>query len=325
MDRRQFLCMAGTVALPLAARAQSAGMPVIGFLNTTSPDSYAFNAEAFRQGLATQGFVDRKNVVIEFRWANGDYSLMPSLAKELAGLNVAVIAATGDLVSAHAAQAASASIPIVFTIGSDPMKFGLVKSMNLPGGNLTGMTLFSSTLVAKRTELLTQLVPNIRTIGLLMNPANTNAAADLEEAREAARKLDKQTVVANARSQNEIPTAFEQLIKQHADAALIASDPFMLNQRVAITGLAAQHAMPILYWSREFAMAGGFASYGTGVTWMYREAGVYCGRILKGAKPTELPVLQPTKFDFVINMKAAKGLNMVVPPSLLSTADEVIE
>ena len=177
MDRRQFLCMAGTVALPLAARAQSAGMPVVGFLNTTSPDSYAFNAEAFRQGLATQGFVERKNVVIEYRWANGDYSLMPSLAKELAGLNVAVIAATGDLVSAHAAQAASASIPIVFTIGSDPMKFGLVKSMNLPGGNLTGMTLFSSTLVAKRTELLTQLVPNIRTIGLLMNPANTNAVA----------------------------------------------------------------------------------------------------------------------------------------------------
>ena len=205
------------------------------------------------------------------------------------------------------------------------MRFGLVKSMNLPGGNLTGMTLFSSTLVAKRTELLTQLVPNIRTIGLLMNPANTNAAADLEEAREAARKLDKETVVANARSQNEIPTAFEQLIKQHADAALIASDPFMLNQRVAITGLAAQHAMPILYWSREFAMAGGLASYGTGVTWMYREAGVYCGRILKGAKPAELPVLQPTKFDFVINMKAAKGLNMAVPPSLLSTADEVIE
>jgi putative ABC transport system substrate-binding protein len=188
-------------------------MPIVGFLNTTSPDSYAFNAEAFRQGLSSQGFVERKNVVIEYRWANGDYSRMPALAKELANLNVSVIAATGDLVSAHAAQAASASIPIVFTIGSDPMKFGLVKSMNLPGGNLTGMTLFSSTLVAKRTELLTQIVPNVRTIGLLMNSANTNAAADLEEAREAARQLGRQTVVANARSQAELPTAFEELIK----------------------------------------------------------------------------------------------------------------
>jgi putative tryptophan/tyrosine transport system substrate-binding protein len=325
MDRRQFLCVAATLALPLAARAQSTGMPVVGFLNTTSPDSYAFNAEAFRQGLATQGFVERKNVVIEYRWANGDYNLMPSLAKELASLNVAVIAATGDLVSAHAAQAASASIPIVFTIGSDPIKFGLVKSMNLPGGNLTGMTLFSSTLVAKRLELLTQLVPNVRTIGLLMNPANTNAAADLEEAREAARQLGRQTVVVNARSQNELPTAFEQLIQQNADAALIASDPFMLNQRVTITGLAAQHAIPTLYWSREFAFAGGLASYGTGVTWMYREAGVYCGKILKGSKPADLPVLQPTKFDFVINLKTAKALGLDVPDKLLALADEVIE
>lgn len=325
MKRRQFLCIAGAMALPSAARSQSASVPVIGFLNTTTPASYAFNADAFRQGLSTQGFVEGKNVVIEYRWANGDYSLMPSLAKELVDLKVAVVAATGDLVSAHAAQAATASIPIVFTIGSDPMKFGLVKSMNLPGGNLTGMTLFSSTLVAKRVDLLTQLVPNVRTIGLLMNPANTNAVADLEEAREAARQLGKQTVVVNARSQNELQTAFEQLIAQKVDAALLASDPFMLNQRVAITGLAAQHAIPILYWSREFAMAGGLASYGTGVTWMYREAGVYCGRILKGAKPAELPVLQPTKFDFIINMKAAKALNIAVPTNLLSTADEVLE
>jgi putative ABC transport system substrate-binding protein len=250
---------------------------------------------------------------------------MPSLAKELAGLNVAVIAATGDLVSAHAAQAASASIPIVFTIGSDPIKFGLVKSMNLPGGQPYGddAVLQHACRQADRTaDAACAEHTNHRTSH---EPRQYQCRSNLEEAREAARKLDKETVVANARSQHEIPTAFEQLIKQHADAALIASDPFMLNQRVAITGLAAQHAMPILYWSREFAMAGGLASYGTGVTWMYREAGVYCGRILKGAKPTELPVLQPTKFDFVINMKAAKGLNMAVPPSLLSTADEVIE
>ena len=326
MRRREFIGFLGfAAAWPLGAREQQPAMPVVGFLNTTSPDTYAFNAQAFREGLGTLGFVEGKTVAIEYRWASGDYSRMPALAQDLVSRNVAVIAATGDIISARAAQAATTTIPIVFTVGSDPVRYGLVKSLNSPGGNLTGMTLFSSTLMAKRMDLLAQLVPHSRVIALLMNPANSNAETDIADAQKAAGELGRQTVVVNARSEKDFNAAFAAMKEQRVDAALIASDPMLLSQRAAIATLAAQHAIPVVYWGKEFVAAGGLISYGTGITWMYHQAGVYCGRILKGAKAAELPVLQPTKFDLVINVKTAKALNLAIPPHLLATADEVIE
>jgi len=326
MRRREFIGFLGfAAAWPLGARAQQPAMPVVGFLNTTSPDTYAFNAQAFREGLGTLGFVEGKTVAIEYRWASGDYSRMPALAQDLVSRNVAVIAATGDIISARAAQAATTTIPIVFTVGSDPVRYDLVKSLNSPGGNLTGMTLFSSTLMAKRMDLLAQLVPHSRVIALLMNPANSNAETDIADAQKAAGELGRQTVVVNARSEKDFNAAFAAMKEQRVDAALIASDPMLLSQRAAIATLAAQHAIPVVYWGKEFVAAGGLISYGTGITWMYHQAGVYCGRILKGAKAAELPVLQPTKFDLVINVKTAKALNLAIPPHLLATADEVIE
>lgn len=326
MRRREFITiLGGALAWPLAVQAQQPKTPVVGFLNTTSPDTYAFNAEAFRAGLGTLGFVEAKNVTIDYRWASGDYSRMPALAKELVGRNVDVIAATGDVVSAQAAQAATTTIPIVFAVGSDPVRYGLVKSLNAPGGNLTGVTLFSSTLMAKRLDLLIQLVPNARVIGLLMNPDNANVETDIKDAQTAAGALGRQTVVVNARSERDFDAAFAAMKEQRVDAALIASDPMLLSQRSAVTNLAARYTVPIVYWGRAFVAAGGLISYGTDVTWMYHQVGVYCGRILKGAKTTELPVLQPTKFDLVINLKAAKALGLAIPSHLLTTADEVIE
>jgi putative ABC transport system substrate-binding protein len=326
LRRREFITiLGGALAWPLAVQAQQPKMPVVGFLNTTSPDTYAFNADAFRAGLGTLGFVEGKNVTIEYRWASGDYSRMPALAKELVSRNVGVIAATGDVVSAQAAQAATATIPIVFAIGSDPVRYGLVKSLNAPGGNVTGVTLFSSTLMAKRLDLLIQLVPNARVIGLLMNPDNANVEVDIRDAQKAAGDLGRQTVVVNARNEGDFNTAFAAMKEQRVDAALIASDPMLLSQRAAVATLAARYSVPIVYWGRAFVAAGGLISYGTDITWMYHHVGVYCGRILKGATATELPVLQPTKFDLVINLKTAKALNLTIPPHLLSTADEVIE
>jgi ABC-type uncharacterized transport system substrate-binding protein len=325
MKRREFITLLGGAAAswPLAVRAQT--LPVVGFLNTTSPETYEFNAQAFREGLGALGYAEGKTVAIEYRWASGDYARMPALAKDLAGRNVAVIAATGDIVSARAAQTATTTIPVVFAIGSDPVRFGLVKSLNSPGGNLTGVTLFSSTLMAKRMDLLIQLSPNARIIGLLMNPDNLNVEVDIKDAQKAAGELGKQTVVVNARSQRDFNAAFAEMKDQRADVAMIASDPMLLSQRAAIASLASQHSVPMVYFDREFVAAGGLMSYGTGITWMYHQVGVYCGRILKGAKVTELPVLQPTKFDLVINMKTAKALNLAIPPHLLATADEVIE
>jgi putative ABC transport system substrate-binding protein len=323
MRRREFITLLGGAATwPLGALAQQPTVPVIGFLNTTSPKTYAFSADAFREGLRALGYIEGQNVAIEYRWADGDYSRMPALATELMNRNVAVIAATGDVVSARAAQAATAAIPIVFTVGTDPVRFGLVKSLNRPGGNLTGMTLFSSTLMAKRMELLTQLVPDARLIALLVNPDNATAVSDQRDAEEAARALGRQTVTVSARNERDFNAAFAVMMDQHVSAALIASDPI---ERAAIAELSARHAVPVVHFAREFVVAGGLASYGTGVTWMYHQAGVYCGRILRGAKVADLPVQQPTKFDFVINLKTAKTLGLTVPDKLLALADEVIE
>ncbi len=325
MNRRKLLLYLGGVAVvaPLAARAQR--LPVIGFLNSTSPDNYAFNAAAFRDGLGEAGYVDGQNVTIEYRWAKGDYDRLPMLATELVNRNVAVIAATGDIASARAAQAATRKIPIVFTVGADPTPFGLVDSLSHPGGNATGITLFSSTLSAKRLELLREIAPNATLIALFMNPDNSNVDADVRAAQEAARALGRQAVVVNARSPSEFDAAFKTAVQQRAGAILLASDPMFLGQRGKLVALASQYAIPVMYWTREFAVAGGLMSYGSSITWMYHEAGIYVGRILKGAKPADLPVLQPAKFELIITLKTAKALGLTIPQSLLLRADEVIQ
>ena len=265
LKRREFITLLGSAtSWPLGALAQQPTVPVIGFLNTTSPKTYAFSADAFREGLRALGYIEGQNVAIEYRWADGDYSRMPALATELVNRNVAVIAATGDVVSARAAQAATATIPIVFTVGTDPVRFGLVKSLNRPGGNLTGITLFSSTLMAKPMELLTQLVPDARLIALFVNPDNATAASDQRDAEEAARALGRQTVTVSARNERDFNAAFAVMMDQHVSAALIASDPILLSERAAIAELSARHAIPVVHFAREFVVAGGLASYGTG-------------------------------------------------------------
>jgi putative ABC transport system substrate-binding protein len=243
----------------------------------------------------------------------------------LASRKVAVIAATGDIVSARAALAATKTIPIVFTVGSDPVPFGLVSSLSRPTGNATGVTLVSSTLMAKRLEFLREVAPSARLVALLMNPDNLNYDADVKAAREAASGLGRQTVLAHAKNPGEIDAAFDTIAQSHAAAILVASDPMFLGQRERLAALAAKYSLPVVAWTREFAAAGLLLSYGTSIVWMYRQAGVYAGRILKGAKPSELPVMQPTNFELVINLKTAKALNVAIPPSLLARADEVIE
>jgi len=327
MRRRKFLSLlGGSVGLASTiARAQARALPTIGFLNSASPDTYAFNAGAFRDGLRETGFVDGQNVTIAYRWASGDYSRLPALAMELARANVAVIAATGDIASARAARAATTTIPIVFTVGSDPVHFGLVASLSRPDGNSTGITLFSSTLSAKRLELLREVAPAATVVALLMNPANPNVDSDIRAAEEAARTLGRQTVTVNAGSPDAFDAAFEQAAQKRAGALLVASDPMFLAQRDRLTALAARKGIPVMYWAREFAEAGGLISYGTSITWMYHEAGIYCGKILKGARPADLPILQPSKFEMLVNLKTAKSLGLTIPQSVLLRADEVIQ
>ena len=327
MNRRNLLVYLGSSAVvpPFAAGAQRLKVPLIGFLNSASPDNYAFNAAAFREGLLETGYVDGQNVTIEYRWAKGNYDELPALAAELVSRNVAVIAATGDIASARAAQAATRAIPIVFTVGADPTPFGLVKSLSHPGGNATGIPLFSSTLSAKRLELLREIAPNATLVALFMNPDNPNAGADVKAAQEAARALDRKTLVVNAKSPSEFDAAFKLAVQQRAGAILLASDPMFLGQRGKHIALAAQYAIPVMYWTREFAIDGGLMSYGSSITWMYREAGVYVGRILKGAKAADLPMLQPAKFELIINLKTARALGLTLPQTLLLRADEVIQ
>jgi len=327
MKRRTFL--RSLAASPLANAIDTLGQahsePVVGFLNSASAATYSFNANAFREGLREAGFIEGRNVTIDYRWAENDYRRLPALAKELAQRNVAAIAATGDIASAQAAQAATMTIPIVFTVGSDPVPFGLVTSLSRPTGNATGVTLFSSTLMAKRLELLREVAPNARLVALLMNPDNLNYDVDIKAAREAAQTLYRQTVVADAKSPDAIEGAFQAIAQARADAVLIASDPMFLGQRERIAALAAKQKLPVVAWTSEFAKAGILMSYGTSIQWMYREAGVYVGRILKGAKPSELPIIQPTQFQLVINAKTAKALGLAIPQPLLLRADDVIQ
>jgi putative ABC transport system substrate-binding protein len=328
MNRRTFLLALGAapiVQAPVAWAQAQASMPVVGFLNSASEATYSFNAAAFRQGLRDAGYVEGQNVAIEYRWGDNDYSRLPTLAAELANRKVAVIAATGDIASARAAQAATTTIPIVFTVGSDPVPFGLVTSLSRPTGNATGITLFSSTLMAKRLEFLREVAPNARSIALLMNPDNLNYEVDVRAAQDAARGLDRQTILVPAKDPGAIDAAFDAIAQKRAGAVLVASDPMFLGRRDKLAALAARFALPVVAWTREFAVAGVLLSYGTSILWMYREAGIYAGRILKGAKPTELPVIQPTKFELVINLKTAKALGLKIPQPLLLRADEVIQ
>jgi putative ABC transport system substrate-binding protein len=313
----------GAALTARVARGQSQKVARVGFLNSASLAMYSFNHDAFVNGLREAGFVVGRNVAIDYRWAEGDYARLPQLARELVDAKVDVIAATGDIVSARAAQAATKSIPIVFTVGSDPVLFGLVSSLSRPSGNATGITLFSSTLSAKRLELLREVVPSAKTVALFMNPSNPNVDADVRTASEAARALKLQTVVVNAAAPAQFAAAFDDARAMQAGAVLLASDPMFLAQREQLTTIAAAKRMPVMYWSREFAEAGGLISYGSGITWMYREAGRYCGKILKGAKPIDMPIVQPSTFDTVINGKTAEALGIKMPRIVLYNAEVI--
>ena len=327
MRRREFITLLGGAAVtwPLTARAQQPTMPVIGFLSSRSPTESASVVAAFRQGLQESGYIDGQNARIEFRWADGHYDRLPILASELVTRQVALIAATGDVPSALAAKGATSTLPIVFVIGGDPVSFNLVASYNRPGGNVTGVSLVTNVLGAKCLGLLHDLVPNAAVIGLLVNPDNPNAEPVRKDAQEAAHIIGQQIYVVNAANERDFEPAFAALVQQRADGLVVASDPFLLSQREQLVVLSARHMIPTIYEFREFATAGGLMSYGSNVAGAYRQAAVYIGRILKGEKPADLPVVQSTKFEFVINLKTAKALGLTVPLHLQQIADEVIE
>ena len=326
MDRRTFIggIASSLVIAPHAGHAQKPATPVIGFLNSATPELYEFYVAAFRKGLEELGYVEGKNVAIEYQWAHGNYDRLPALAAELAGAKVSVIAATGDVGSARAAKAATTTIPIVFTIGGDPVKFGLVSSYNRPDGNVTGISFGPSAMGGKRVELLHELAPNAM-IALLMNADNPNAAAEQRETQEAAHVLGHQTVVLNVRNERDFDKAFESFISLRAGALYVGTDPMLISQRGQIAAFATRQKIPAISFVREFVVAGGLLSYGASLSSMYREAGVYAGRILKGAKPADLPVLQLAIIEFVVNLKTAKALGLTIPQSLLLRANEVIQ
>ena len=325
MKRREFITLLGgaAVARPLAAQQQPA-MPVVGFLSTLSPTNMAANVmNDFRQGLKEAGFVEGQNVKVEYRWAEGHYDRLQALAADLVRGQVAVIAATGGEPSPQVVKAATQTIPIVFMANGDPVAAGLVASLNRPGGNLTGVTIFGMIAAGKRLELLRQLVPKASTIGYLMNPDNPNQ--ELENVQDAARSLGQQILVLNAHGGQEIETAFTTIAKERIAGLLVASDPLFFDRRDQLIALAARQAVPAIYYLRAFCQAGGLLSYGNNLTDMYRHVGMYTGRILNGERPADLPVIQSTKFELVINLKTAKALGLEMPPTLLALANEVIE
>ena len=327
MRRREFITLLGgtTVAWPLAARAQQPAMPVIGFLNGASPAELGPRVDAFRDGLAEMGYAEGRSVAIEYRWGFGQYERLPEMAIDLVRHRVAAIAATGGVPSVRAAKAATFEIPIVFTMGADPVAFGLVASLNRPGGNVTGITLISGEIVSKRIAVLRDLLPGAKVLGVLMNSTTPSSEAESVAAERTAHTLGWQVKVLRVGKELDFDTAFQPLVRERVDALLVTTDPIFESQRHRIVALAAQHAVPTIYALREYAVAGGLMSYGASINDVYRQAGSYVGRVLKGEKPSDLPVIQTSKFELLINLKTAKTLGIAVPAAVLALADEVIE
>jgi putative ABC transport system substrate-binding protein len=327
VKRREFITLLGgaAVAWPLAARAQQPGVPMVGFLSGASPTPWAHLAAAFRRGLQESGYIDGQNVTIEYRWAEGQYDRLPTLAADLVRRRVAVIAATGGSLAARAAMAATATIPIVFSSGADPVKLGLVAGLSRPGGNVTGVHLFIGALDPKKLGLLRELVPQPVVIGVLLNPNLEDFQIRLAAVQEAASTIGQQIHILHASTERELDAAFVAFGQIRAGALVVGADPFFNSRRDQIVTLAARYAIPAIYEGREYAVAGGLLSYGTKLIDGYHQVGIYTARILKGDKPADLPVFQLTKFEFVINLKAAKALGVKISDNLLSLADEVIE
>jgi putative tryptophan/tyrosine transport system substrate-binding protein len=328
MRRRELITLLGgaIAAWPLAARAQQPTMPVVGFLDPRSPEANADRVGAFRQGLKDAGYVEGENVAIEYRWAENQMDRLPELAAELVRRRVAVIAASGGPDTAFAAKMSTTVIPIVFAVGDDPVRLGLVASLARPGGNLTGINFFVSELAAKRLELLRQLVPTATRVTVLVNPTEaTLTESTLRDVEAVARVVGLQIKVLNASTSREIDTAFETIGRERPDALFVGTDPFFVSRRVQLAQLTTLHKVPAIYALRQYAESGGLMSYGASLTDTYRQMGAYAGRLLKGAKPADLPVVQSSKFELVINHQTARMLGITVPPTLLSVADEVIE
>jgi putative ABC transport system substrate-binding protein len=327
MKRREFITLLGgaVAARPLAARAQQPSMPVIGFLGAPSPAPYARYVAALHRGLKEAGYVEGRNLMIEYRWAEGQYDRLPALAADLVSQHVAVIVPIGGVPATVAAKAATSATPIVFNLGADPVELGLVAGFNRPGGNMTGVMNLGVELEAKRLELLRELVPTSALIAALINPSNTQAKTQSREVQAAARAIHQQVVILSASTEHEVETAFATIVQKGARALLVGGDAFFTSQPALLVALAERHAIPAIYAWRSFVDAGGLMSYGPNLSDVYRQQGIYVGAVLKGKKPADLPVVQSTKFELVINLKTAKVLGLDVPLSMLMRVDEVIE
>ena len=326
MKRRDFITLLGSAtAWPLAARAQRPAMPVVGFLDPTSPDMYADRLRAFHQGLKDTGYVERENVAIEYRWAENQIDRLPALAADLARRRVSVIAVPGGPAPALAAKATTSTIPIVFVVNEDPVRLGLVASLARPGGNATGINIVTGELVAKQLELLHELVPGAARVAVLINPTAPNVERILRDVEPAARAIGLQIQVLNASTSHEIDAAFATFVRERPDALFVVPDAFFASRRVQLANLASRHGIPAAYSTREITEVGGLMSYGSNIQDAWRQAGIYTGRILKGAKPADLPVVQASKFELVINASTARMLGLTVLDKLLVAADEVIE
>jgi putative ABC transport system substrate-binding protein len=327
MKRREFITLLGgaAVSCPLIARAQQPGIPVVGFLGAPSAAPYARYIAAVHQGLKEVGYIEHQNVAMEYRWADGQYDRLPVFAADLVSRRVAVIVPIGGAPAVLAAKAATSSIPIVFNVGADPIQLGLVAKLNRPGGNITGVAMMTLEMETKRLELLHELAPTSAPIAILLNPSNAQAQSQEREIQRAARVIGRQVLVLNAGNEDEIEKAFAALVRERAGALLVAGDTFFTSQAVLFVVLTARHSIPTVYPVRSYVDAGGLMSYGSSLLDAYRLTGVYSGRVLKGEKPADLPIVQPTKFELVLNLKTARAVGISIPPTLLARADEVIE